>query len=129
MGLLSLNEPRNVLTPIIKKNKDKIKTAKFLIQIKTIFIVKLQLRKRSNLKVTRGHLRRGGIGKLMRLKLQKQSALKLASRIIPQSGGYDNPQQAAEIVSKVCFGVHTRDLSRPNSYFSERTLIPYNYHK
>jgi len=42
MGLLSLNEPRNVLTPIIKKNKDKIKTAKFLIQIKTNFIVKLQ---------------------------------------------------------------------------------------
>ena len=29
-----------------------------------------------------------GIGKLMRPKLQKQSALKLAGRIISQSGGY-----------------------------------------
>ena len=38
-------------------------------------IVKLQFRKRS------------GIGKLMRPKLQKRSALKLVGRIIPRSGG------------------------------------------
>ena len=41
--------------------------------------------------VTRGHLRHSGIGKLMRPKLQKQSVLKLAGRIIPQSGGYKIP--------------------------------------
>ena len=35
-----------------------------------------------------------GIGKLMRPKLQKQSALKLAGLIIPRSVGYDNPQLA-----------------------------------
>jgi len=31
---------------------------------------------------------RSGIGKLMRPKHQKQSALKLAGRIIPRSGGF-----------------------------------------
>jgi len=35
--------------------------------------------------------KRIGIGKLMRPKFQKQSALKLAGRIIPQSGGYNTP--------------------------------------
>jgi hypothetical protein len=47
----------------------------------------------------------------MRPKLQKQSAqpeghkLKFAGRIIPQSGGYNTPQLAADCVSKSCFGV------------------------
>jgi hypothetical protein len=71
----------------------------------------------------------------MRHKLQKQSALKFAGRInesqvseakraetcwtnyplckthmdIPQSGGFNTPQLAAESVSKACFGVNTRD--------------------
>ena len=39
----------------------------------------------------------------MRPKLQKQSALKLAGRIILQSGGYNIPQLA--------LGFHTRDLT------------------
>jgi hypothetical protein len=34
-------------------------------------------------------------------KLQKQSALKLAGRIIPRSGGFN---------AQACFGVYTRDL-------------------
>jgi len=46
----------------------------------------------------------------MRPKFQKRSALKLADRIIPRSGGYKTPQLAAESVSKACFGVHTRDI-------------------
>ena len=54
-------------------------------------------------------MRRSGIGKLMRPKFQKRSALKLAGRIIPRSGGYNTTQLAAESVSKACFGVHTRD--------------------
>jgi len=45
----------------------------------------------------------------MRPKLQKQSALKLAGRIIPRSGEFNIPQLAAESVSKACFGVHTRN--------------------
>jgi len=45
----------------------------------------------------------------MRPKLQKQSVLKFAGRIIQRSGGYNTPQLAAESVSKACFGVHTRD--------------------
>jgi len=49
-----------------------------------------------------------GIGKLMRPKLQKQSTLKLAGRIIPLSGGYNTPQIAAKSLPKACFGVHTR---------------------
>jgi hypothetical protein len=49
----------------------------------------------------------------MRPKLQKQSALKLAGRIIPRSGEvFNTPQLAAEPVSKACFGVYTRDLGR-----------------
>jgi hypothetical protein len=28
---------------------------------------------------------------------------------IPQSGGFNTPQLAAESVSKACFGVNTRD--------------------
>jgi hypothetical protein len=28
---------------------------------------------------------------------------------MPQSGGFNTPQLAAESVSKACFGVHTRD--------------------
>jgi hypothetical protein len=39
----------------------------------------------------------------MRPKLQKQSALKLVGRIIPQSGGYEIPQLA--------MGFHTRGFS------------------
>ena len=34
----------------------------------------------------------------MRPKLQKQSALKLAGRIIPQSGGYNTPQIALRFI-------------------------------
>ena len=45
----------------------------------------------------------------MRPKLRKQSALKLAGRIIPRSGGFNTPQLVAESVSKACFGVYTRD--------------------
>jgi hypothetical protein len=45
----------------------------------------------------------------MRPKLQKQSALKLAGRIIPRSGGFNTPKLAAESLSKACFGVHTHD--------------------
>jgi hypothetical protein len=39
----------------------------------------------------------------MRPKLQKHSALKLAGRIIPQSGGYNTPQ--------LDLGYYTRDLT------------------
>jgi len=46
----------------------------------------------------------------MRPKRQKHSALKLAGRIIPRSGGFNTPQLTAESVSKACFGVHTRDF-------------------
>jgi hypothetical protein len=46
----------------------------------------------------------------MRPKLQKQSALKIAGRIIPRSGGFNTPQLAAEPVAKACFGIHTRDF-------------------
>jgi hypothetical protein len=54
-------------------------------------------------------VKRSGIGKLMRPKLQKRSALKFVSRIIPRSGGFNTPQLAAESVSKACFGVHSRN--------------------
>jgi hypothetical protein len=37
---------------------------------------------------------------LMRLKLQKESALKLVSRIIPRSGGHDT--------IRFLFGIHAR---------------------
>jgi hypothetical protein len=47
----------------------------------------------------------------MRPKLQKQSALKLAGRIIPQSGGFNTTQRSFESVSKACGGVHTRDFT------------------
>jgi hypothetical protein len=46
----------------------------------------------------------------MRPKLQKHSALKLAGRIIPQSGGYNIPQLAAEYYTKLALGFHTRDI-------------------
>jgi hypothetical protein len=46
----------------------------------------------------------------MRPKFWKQSALKLAGRIIPRSGGHDTTQFAAKIVSKACFGVHAHDF-------------------
>jgi hypothetical protein len=48
----------------------------------------------------------------MRPKFQKQSVLKLVGRIIPQSGGFNTSQLAAESVSKACFGVHTRDSGK-----------------
>jgi len=50
----------------------------------------------------------------MRPKFQKQSVLKLAGRIIPYKQGYNTPQLVAESVSKSCFGVHTRDIDKPN---------------
>jgi hypothetical protein len=46
----------------------------------------------------------------MRLKYYKRSAVIFVSRIIPQSGGFNTPQLAAESVSNACFGVHTRDF-------------------
>jgi hypothetical protein len=53
----------------------------------------------------------------MRPKLQKQSALKFAGRIMPPSGGEQSreaegmiPSSLLRNVSKTCFGVHTRDL-------------------
>ncbi len=46
---------------------------------------------------------------IVRLKFQKRSALKFVSRTIPHSGGYDTPQLAAELGSRACPGVHTRD--------------------
>ena len=58
----------------------------------------------------------------MRPKLQKQSALKLVSRIIPQL--------AAESVSKACFGVYTRDsLSQEGLDFTNPLIIdlPYSF--
>jgi len=54
------------------------------------FIVKLQFRKRSNLKVI-------------------CDAAELVSWTIPRSGGYNIPQLAAGSVSKACFEVYTRD--------------------
>jgi hypothetical protein len=65
--------------------------------------------------------KRSGIGKLnnpaqrrvMRLKLQKRSEWKFVSRIIPHKQVFNATQLAAESVSKVCFGVHTRDLFLP----------------
>ena len=47
----------------------------------------------------------------MRPKLQKQSALKHAGRIIPRSGGYDTPQRAAEFI------VPIRDFSLTDNFF------------
>ena len=47
----------------------------------------------------------------MSLKLQKQSALKFAGRIIPRSGGYNTPQRAREMFLKLAFGFHTRDFA------------------
>src|SRR5271157_1186678 len=52
----------------------------------------------------------------MRPKLQKQSALKLAGRIILRSGGFNTPQLTTESVFKACFGVHTRDYKLKNFY-------------
>jgi hypothetical protein len=45
---------------------------------------------------------------VMRPKLQKQSALKFAGRIILHKQGHNTPQRARDKVSKACFGVHTR---------------------
>jgi hypothetical protein len=36
--------------------------------------------------------------------------LKFVSRTIPHSGGYDTPQLAAELGSRACPGVYTRDI-------------------
>ena len=46
----------------------------------------------------------------MRSKFQKRSALKLADRIILHKHGYNTPPLAAELGSRACPGVHTRDL-------------------
>ena len=68
-------------------------------------IVKLQFRKRSGI----GKLNNPAQRRVMRLKLQKRSALKFVSRIIPHKRWYNTPQLAAEYVSKACFGFNTRD--------------------
>jgi hypothetical protein len=39
---------------------------------------------------------------------------------IPRSGGFNNPQLAADYVSKACFGVDTRDLKRRLLHLSAR---------
>jgi hypothetical protein len=54
----------------------------------------------------------------MRPKFQKQSALKLAGRIIPLSGG-NTQELAVESVSKACFGVHARDYGLKPCIFVE----------
>ena len=46
---------------------------------------------------------------VMRSKFQKRSALKHADRIILHKHGYKTPQLAAELVSRACPGVYTRD--------------------
>jgi len=46
----------------------------------------------------------------MRSKFQKRSALKLVNRIILHKHGYDTPQLAAELGSRACPGVHTREF-------------------
>ena len=45
----------------------------------------------------------------MRSKFQKQSALKLVDRIILPKHGYNIPPLGAELGSRACPGVHTRD--------------------
>ena len=62
----------------------------------------------------------------MRPKFQKQSALKLAGRIIPRSGGYKTSQLAAESVSKACFGVHTRDSVPEGQDEPIKNFIPFS---
>ncbi len=46
----------------------------------------------------------------MRSKFQKHSALKLEDRIILHKHGYNTPQLSAELGSRACHGVYTRDL-------------------
>ena len=46
----------------------------------------------------------------MRPKLQKQRILKLVGRIILPKHGYNTPSLGAELGSRACPGVHTRDL-------------------
>ena len=41
---------------------------------------------------------------IVRLKFQKRSELKFVSRTIPQSGGYNTPQLAAELFPKLALG-------------------------
>ena len=41
---------------------------------------------------------------IVRLKFQKLSELKFVSRTIPQSGGYNTPQLAAELFPKLALG-------------------------
>jgi hypothetical protein len=45
----------------------------------------------------------------MRTKFQKRSALKLVNRIILHKHGYNTPPLGAELGSRACPGVHTRD--------------------
>ena len=45
-----------------------------------------------------------GSGFIVRLKFQKRSELKFVSRTIPQSGGYNTPQRAAELFPKLALG-------------------------
>ena len=57
-----------------------------------IFYCETQISKTNNLKVTIG-------------------ALKFVSRTIPRSVGFNTPTACCGIVSKACFGFHTRDLN------------------
>ncbi len=58
----------------------------------------------------------------MRPKLQKQSALKLAVRIILHKQGMIPRSKLAEIGCKACFEVHTRDLP-PENKFSQTLCL------
>ena len=73
---------------------------------KTRFIVKLQFRARSNLKVINDTKE---LASCNETQIPKRSTSEFVSRIIPHTQGYNTTQQAREIVSKACFGVHTRD--------------------
>jgi hypothetical protein len=52
----------------------------------------------------------------MRPKLQKQSTLKLAGRIIPQSGGYNTPQLALGFIPVI----HLPQKKEKITYFKKR---------
>ena len=52
-----------------------------------------------------------GIGKLMRPKLQKHSALKLAGRIIPRSGGYNTPKLTLGFIPVIVEKANIKDMS------------------
>jgi len=48
----------------------------------------------------------------MRPKFKKQSVLKLIGRIILHKHGYNTPPLGAELGSRACPGVHTRDCGK-----------------